>query len=111
MPEEQKIIQLLEENNLYLKAILELQKKKHRSERNAKILQLAAILLPYVLLTIAGYFVWQWMAHYLDIMNNNINALKSNFDALRDFLQKLIPDFSSIGGKLQESWNDIKIWN
>jgi hypothetical protein len=110
MPDAQKIIQLLEENNSYLKSILELQRKKLRDERNTKILQITVTILPYLALTIAGYIAWQWIAHYMDIMNNNIHALKSNFDTMRDFLQKIIPDFSSISGKIHETWNGIKIW-
>jgi hypothetical protein len=111
MTEENRIIALLEENGRYLKEILEIQKKRQRSSRNEKILHVVSTLLPFILIAIAGWFAWTWINHYMEIMNNNINALKSNFDLLREFLQKLVPDFGAIGDKLQQTWQSVKFWN
>ncbi len=111
MPEENKIITLLEENNGYLKELLHLQKNEHRSRLIAQIINFLATILPFVLILIIGYFAWQAINHYLEILNNNINTLKTNFDALRDFFQKLIPDFSSISSKLNETWQTVQFWN
>jgi len=111
MNEEKSITGLLEENGRYLKEILDILKKRQHSERNDKIIHVLTTLLPFIAIAIAGFFAWQWTNHYMEIMNENINALKSNFDLLRDFLQKLIPDFSAIGDKLKETWQTVTFWN
>jgi ABC-type sugar transport system permease subunit len=111
MPEETKIAELLEKNNALLEKLVDFEKKRQHGERNARIMQAIVIILPYILIAVAVFLMWQWMAHYMDLMNNNINALKSNFDALREFLQKLVPDFGAIGDKLQETWNEVSFWN
>jgi hypothetical protein len=110
MPDE-KLIALLQENNTYLKQLLELQKKEHFSRVTSQVLNVLATLLPFILIMVAGWFAWQTINHYLDVMNNNINTLKTNFDALRDFFQRLIPDFSGIGNKLQDTWETVQFWN
>lgn len=109
--QDEKLITLLEENNGYLKELLTLQKKDHRSKVIDRTINILTTLLPFILILIAGWFAWQAINHYLDILNNNINTLKANFDALRDFFQKLIPDFSAIGTKLNDTWESVQFWN
>ena len=109
--QDEKLITILEENNRYLKELLDLQKKEHRSKAAAQVLHVLTTLLPFILIMIAGWYAWQTINHYLDVLNNNINTLKTNFDALRDFFQKLIPDFGAIGAKLNNTWENVQFWN
>lgn len=111
MADDNQIISLLRENNSYLKQLLDLQKKEHRSKVTAQVLHVMTTLLPFILILIAGWYAWQTINHYLDVLNNNINTLKANFDALRDFFQKLIPDFGAISGKLKDTWETVQFWN
>ena len=109
--QDEKLITLLEENNGYLKQILLLQQKEHRTKVLDRTINILTTLLPFILILVAGWFAWQEINHYLDILNSNINTLKSNFDALRDFFQKLIPDFGAIGSKLNDTWESVQFWN
>lgn len=106
-----KLITLLEENNSYLKELLNLQKKEHRSKSIVQVIHVLTTLLPFILIMIAGWYAFQAINHYLDALNSNINTLKSNFDALRDFFQKMIPDFGAISGKLKDTWETVQFWN
>ena len=108
--ESQEIIALLKENNLYLKNLWELKKKEHRSAVISHVFHLILAILPWVVVLILGYFIWQTIMHYLDALNQNVNVLKSNFDAIYGFLKKLIPDFSKIDSQLQQVWQKIQFW-
>jgi len=109
--QDEKLITLLEENNSYLKELLDLQKKEHRSKTAGQVIHVLTTLLPFILILIAGWYAWVAINHYLDILNNNINTLKANFDALRDFFQKLIPDFSAISSQMKNTWENVQFWN
>lgn len=109
--ENERIIALLQESNGYLKELLQLQKKEHREAIWGTVYHTLINLLPWIAIVIVGYFVWQSIMHYLDALNENINTLKSNFDSVFEFIKKLIPDFSSIGPKIKETWQNIQFWN
>ena len=108
--EAQEIIELLKENNHYLKQLFELKRKEHRQAIIGKIIHVILTMIPWIAVLVIGYFVWHTIMHYLDALNNNINALKGNFDAMANFIQKITPDFSSIVPKLQNTWENIQFW-
>lgn len=106
----EQIIELLKENNHYLKQLFKLQRKEHREAVIAKVFHIILNMIPWIVVLVLGYFVWQTVMHYLDALNNNINTLKGNFDALSTFIQKITPDFSSIVPKLKSTWENIQFW-
>ena len=105
-----EIITLLRENNAYLKQLLEFKKKEHRQAVAAQTLHIIVTILPFIVILVIGYFVWQSISHYLEVLNNNVNALKSSYDAMITFFQKLIPDFSKIIPDLNQTWQNIQSW-
>ena len=105
-----KIVELLKENNTYLRELLQLKKKEHSEAVFNHAIHIIISVVPALLVAILGYFVWQSLQHYLDVLNENINTLKTNFDLLREFFQKLIPDFSQIVPKLKDTWETVKFW-
>ncbi len=110
MEENQKIIALMEQQNSYLKTMADLLRKEHREAQIGRIVHALLIIIPAVVILILGYYLWTGVTHYLDVLNNNVNALKSNFDAMTTFFSKLIPDFSKIGSQLDQTWQDIQFW-
>ncbi len=110
MTENEKIIALLEKQNGYLQTVADIIRKEHREARTARIVHALMIIIPTVAVFVLGYYAWTAVSHYLDVLNNNVNALKSNFDAMTEFFSKLIPDFSKIGPQLEQTWQDIQFW-
>ncbi len=111
MDQNQQIIALLEKENTLLQNIAEIQRKEHREARIGRIVHALLIIIPSIVILILGYYLWSEITHYLDVLNNNVNALKANFDAMTTFFSKLIPDFSKIGPQLQQTWQNIQFWN
>lgn len=110
MSENERIIALLEKQNGYLQTMAEIMRKEHREAKTARIVHALLIIIPAIAIFVLGYYLWTGVTHYLDVMNNNVNALKSNFDAMTSFFAKLVPDFSKIGPSLQQTWQDIQFW-
>lgn len=110
MDENQKIIALLEAQNGYLKTMADTLRKEHREAKIGRVVHALLILIPAIVILILGYYLWTGVTHYLDVLNNNVNALKSNFDSMTTFFSKLIPDFSKIGPQLEQTWQDIQFW-
>jgi hypothetical protein len=111
MPETQtEVVALLRENNDLLRQLLHLKKVEHRDAIIQSVLHILVSLLPFIALAVLGYFAWIEINHYLEILNSNINALKANFDALREFFAKLIPDFSGISSQLNNTWQSVQFW-
>ena len=110
LTETEKMIALLEEQNRLIKSMADIMIREHRSETINKVIHALLVIIPSAAIIIIGYYLWTGMMHYLDALNNNINLLKSNYEALVAFFQKLVPDFSKIGSGLQQSWQDIQFW-
>ena|SRR5579883_2390564 len=110
MTENEKIIELLEKQNNYLEKISTLVLKEHREAQIGRIIHAFLIIIPAVVILVLGYYLWTSITHYLDIVNNNVNALKSNFDAMTTAFSKFIPDFSKIGSTLQQAWQNLSNW-
>jgi hypothetical protein len=109
--ENQQIARLLERNNSLLQELVSIKKKETKTAARDKIINIALTLLPYLLILIVGYYLWSVFMSYLDSLNQNINALKSGYDALTQTISKFIPDMSTIGGQLEQTWQDIQFWN
>jgi len=98
-----EIIQLLKKNNELLDQMLKLQKKEHRAHIWGTVIHIFLTLLPLLLAIGITYYLFM-------LVNNNIMALKGNVDALKDFIVKLVPDFSGVGEALNNTWQDVQFW-
>jgi len=99
-----EIIQLLKRNNELLEQMFKLQKKEHRAHIWGTVLHIFLTILPLLLAIGITYYMFT-------LVNNNIMALKGNVDALKDFIVKLVPDFSGVGDTLNNAWQDVQFWN
>jgi len=116
-----KIINLLEEQNKMLKQMLSLQQTEIKAEKRERILHYAAKAVPYIILLIVIIWIYFSIKTYLDSLNQQIGEIKNSvgsvFETLNnqyEFLKSslgnlfssfknLIPDFSGIGEKIKES--------
>lgn len=73
----QNLEQLLEKNNELLTELVKYQRKEHRAQTWRWILQITLQLLPFILLLLLGWWVFE-------IINANIQALQTNVDALKE---------------------------
>jgi TRAP-type mannitol/chloroaromatic compound transport system permease small subunit len=72
-----QVIELLEKNNKLLAELVKYQRKEHRAQTWRWILQTVIHLLPFILLLLLGWWVF-------DIINANIQAVQANVDALKE---------------------------
>lgn len=86
----QKIEQQLEKTNELLEELVKYQRKEHRAQTWRWILQITLQLLPFILLLLLGWWVFE-------IINANIQALQANVDALKE-------GFSNV-------WDGVTFWD
>lgn len=98
---------LLEQNNL-LKEILVLLKHHEQKEFRHNLVSFISHAIPYIAIIIIGYYFYTVLQGYLDALNHNISILKDSYLNLQETFMKLIPDFSGIGTKLQDTWQNVK---
>ena len=72
-----QVIELLEKNNKLLAELVKYQRKEHRAQTWRWILQTVIHLLPFILLLLLGWWVFE-------IINANIQAVQANVDALKE---------------------------
>lgn len=101
---EEKLIELLEKNNQLLEKMLHMQLKEHRAQTWRTVFHVFINLLPFILLAVLGYYLFS-------LVNDNIHALQSNIEALKEFMVGLVPDFSGVGEKLNDVWQDVSFWD
>lgn len=99
-----EIIELLKKNNQLLEEILHLQKKEHRAQTWRTVFHVFINLLPFIILALAGWYIF-------DVINQNIQALQTNVNALKEFVVGIVPDFSGVGEKLNNVWQDVSFWD
>ena len=99
-----EIIELLKKNNQLLEEILHLQKKEHRAQTWRTVFHVFINLLPFIILALAGWYIF-------DMINQNIQALQTNVNALKEFVVGIVPDFSGVGEKLNNVWQDVSFWD
>lgn len=83
LDDSQKIIALLEEQNKTLHALLNFQLIKEKKAFHHAVLAVIFHAIPYIVLIILGYFIYQTIHGYLDTLNNNINAMNNEFLAIK----------------------------
>ena len=110
MTENEKIIQLLQEQNSYLKIMSATIHKEHVEAQIGRVVHALLIIIPAIAAVIVGYYAWTAINHYLEALNGNINALKANFDSITTLFSKLIPDFSKLGPQLEQTWQELQFW-
>lgn len=74
---DEEIIKLLEKNNKLLEELVKYQRKENRAETWRWVFQITLQLLPFILLFLLGWWVF-------NLINENIAALQANVDALKD---------------------------
>ena len=105
MPEEEnEIITLLKKNNELLGQLLKMKQKERRAQTWRSVFHLLINLLPFLLILAVVYYLFT-------LINENIQAMQANINALRDFMLGLVPDFSGVGDRLNEVWQDVNFWN
>lgn len=100
----EELVALLQKNNELLEKIFKLQRKEHRAQTWRTVLHVVMSLLPFIIAIIFVYYLFT-------LVNNNIQALKGNIDALKDFIINIVPDFSGVGEQLNSVWQDITFWD
>jgi hypothetical protein len=100
----QKIIAILEEQNQLLKILVEHQQKADKIANLKMIYSIISSALPFIIILIVGYYLYQILFDYINTLNNNVNTLKEGFLGMQSFLGKLVPDFNAIGEKIQTTW-------
>lgn len=99
-----EIIELLKKNNQLLEKLLSLQKKEHRAQTWRTVFHVFINLLPFIILALAGWYIF-------NLINQNIQALQTNVTALKEFVVGIVPDFSGVGEKLNNVWQDVSFWD
>jgi hypothetical protein len=91
-----RLISLMESNNELLQKIY---KSMHKEERRHTIALIYHTFLTIIAVGTVLYITWI----LFDMVNSNVTALKN-------FIEKITPDFGSLGSSLKEGWNDLKFW-
>lgn len=78
-----KIISLLEEQNKTLHALLNFNLTQEKKAFHRAVLGVIFHAIPYIVIIIIGYFVYQTIHAYLDTVNNNINALNNEIISIK----------------------------
>jgi len=86
----EEIKELLEKNNKLLEELVKYQRKEHRAQTWRWVFQTLIQLLPFIILALLGW----WM---FDLINSNIEALQANVDALKE-------GFANV-------WDDVTFWD
>lgn len=99
-----EIVDLLKKNNELLEELLKMKKKEQRAEIRKTIFHVIINLLPFLIVIGVVYYLFS-------LVNQNIQALQSNINMLKEFMVGLVPDFSGVGEKLNDVWQDINFLN
>lgn len=99
-----EIVELLKKNNELLECLLKMKKKEQRAQTWRTVFHVTVSLLPFIIVVFIVYYLFR-------LVNENIQAVQSNVETLRDFMMGLIPDFSGVGEKLEGVWQEIRFWN
>ncbi len=102
--QDQELIELLKRNNQLLEEILKLEKKEQRAQKWRTFFHILINLLPFIILAIIGWYIF-------NLINQNIQALQGNINALKDFITRLVPDFSGVGDRLNSTWQNVTFWD
>lgn len=86
----EEIIELLEKNNKLLEELVKYQRKEHRAQTWRWVLQLLIQLLPFIILVLLGWWVF-------NLINENIQALQANVDALKE--------------GFANAWDNVTFWD
>ncbi len=86
----EEIKELLEKNNALLEELVKFQRKEHRAQTWRWVLQLLIQLLPFIILVLLGW----WM---FNLINDNIHALQANVDALKE--------------GFANAWDNVTFWD
>ena len=86
----EEIKELLEKNNKLLEELVKYQRKEHRAQTWRWVFQTLIQLLPFIILALLGW----WM---FDLINSNIEALQANVDALKE--------------GFANAWDNVTFWD
>ncbi|MBA4336706.1 hypothetical protein C0416_02935 [bacterium] len=100
----EELVELLRENNKLLAELVMYQRKEERAQKWHLFFQIFFHLLPFIIIALLGWWVF-------NLINSNIQALQGNVNALKDFVVGIVPDFSGVGDKLNSVWQDVTFWD
>ncbi len=80
----EEIKELLEKNNKLLEELLKYQRKEHHAQTRRWVLQTFIQLLPFILLLLLGWYVFNLIMENIQALQDNIDALKQGFNNIID---------------------------
>ena len=107
-PDGEKIIELLTENNRLLNNLYQLELNKFKAEKHRQWIHLAIQVIPFIILAIITWFIYDSILHYLAALQNNVDLLKDSVSKFFDSFKNLIPDLSGVQDKLNTLWQSTK---
>ncbi len=107
LPKDPSLTELLQKNNEYLEKLVQMKQKELHTGMIFQGINVFILALPWIITLIVGFFVWQNLTQYFQVLNGNLNILKSNYETLHGYVEKITPDFSGIVPKLKQTWQDL----
>ena len=102
--ENQELLDQLKKNNELLEKIYSIQLKEHRAQVWRGRIHLAIQVLPFIILALVVWYLFR-------VISANVAALQTNVEALKEFVVGIVPDFSGVGEKLNDVWQDVSFWD
>jgi len=92
-----ELISAINKNSDLLEKMYTLMRKDRKRDNWRMLYHTLMTIIP---LAIVLYITW----YLYDMVNSNV-------EALREFIEKVVPDFDEIGESLKDGWNDLKFWD
>ncbi len=108
MSNENEIIELLKEQNKYLKFLVNQKIQDNRWQMIKTGLHIFANLLPFIILFILGYYVYSIIIDYLNALNSNVDALKEGYIGLQDLISGYLEGINEITDSIDSVWQDTR---
>ena len=96
----QIVIDLLREQNQTLHKLLEFHLKQEKIAFRNAVIHYIILAIPYLILILAGYFIYMGLKSYLDAINNNIQSIQQGYLSIQNSMQGMIDKISSIPGEI-----------
>jgi hypothetical protein len=103
----QIIIQLLREQNTTLHQLLEFHQKKEKREFRNIVIHYFILAIPYIIIIILGYYLYEGLKSYLDAINNNIKSVQDGYLSIQTSMQSAIDKLSSIPSEIINSLKNL----
>ncbi len=105
----QIIIQLLREQNATLHQLLEFHLKKEKQEFRNTLIHYFIQAIPYIIIIILGYYLYEGLKSYLDAINNNIKTIQDGYLSIQASMQSAIDKLTGIPAQIVSSIKSIDL--